>query len=1530
MAAPTLPTSAPRLRGLADFVLAFPAFLLLVGLQSPGKIVSDTKYDLLVDPVGFLSRSLHIWTDESFAGQVQNQSYGYFFPHGAFFALGQFAHIPPWITERLWWALALTIGFTGILRLARSLGIGRTPWRIVGALTYVGAPKVLTSLGTISSEIWPMMLAPWVMLAVHAGLTSRWTPRRAGAAAALAVALMGAVNAVATVAACVPALLWLLTSHPNRTWRRLLAWWAGLTALASIWWIVPLFVLGRVAPPFLDYIESAAVTSRWSALVEVLRGSSAWVPYVSPTLGANEAIVATSLVIIATVLVAGAGLAGLAWPGPATELPSTRPADLAIPHRGRLTLMVGVGLCLLTAAYAIPGPPWLAPSFPFATAVQDFLDGAGAPLRNAHKWEPVLRLPLALATTYFLTRAAGRLPKGAGWRAHALRVERIERYPGLAGVCAIVLALVIALVPVWRGDLAANGPHDKPAEHWSQAADWLATNAADSRALVTPGSSFGVQVWGTSRDEPIQPLAESPWAVRDSIPLQPAPAIRALDSVQRVFDSGRPSPGLAATLAGQGIGYVVVRSDLVPTPGGTRPALVHRALADSGGFTPVARFGDEQGAASIVGDTATATVDSGLRPQVPSVVIYRVGAGTDLTPYSVPLDQIPQVAGGPEALGRLDEFGALRQGMREAAEGEGAGSAAEAEASPEQTTRLLAKDAEAAGLGTSAVIGTDTPGLRETDFGRSSQSTSALRSPGQERTTLSPRLDYAAQIAADDGGESDRPADPNADPSRTHVRWQGGSVTTSSSAGEADEPAPVAQGESVAALVDRDERTAWHSRGGDGAFGQRARIDFDAPRDRLVLTLETPAAEEQDGSPVVKVKVETDHGSTVASITPGESTTIALPAGASTFAEVSAVGTESGTRGFDFAISEIGVRSGGVDVTPRREVVVPDAGRDVLGWSLGTQYPGRSACLPEAGRIAGPGGRPGPDAATACESDFAVAAEEPGQFTRTVTSAADSELRPVLSMRARPGSALDTLLTAGRDELSASGAADVDDPLGNALAAVDGDPGTAWRAPQAVADDDEDDGEKTTNSDSDSNSGAETQAGSEDEKATPAELDVTLPERGRIGAVRIWPADPVNGARPEVVELGLGDRTERVDLTGIRPEDDGSWIVDVPDATESEVSIRVLEYSMVRNDAGSGFERRPPAIGDVRILGTDGRALARPLGTGREPVRVPCAEGPVVRVRAASGDIVSETPMTVTSSVDALRRGEPVLAAPCGDPVRLPAGEATISVDPGPALSVDGLELSPASADRGSSLGEVRQDRADTVVSEDGPARRVMELTRASGDSGSLLVVPQSFNAGWNARIVTADGSTELEAIPVGGWQQGWILPAGTPAGATIVMDFPLDGYYRAALATGPFALVLVLWLLLARGHDRAGAASSPRRGSRRLWLAGGAVASGVIGGVPGLVLFAAAAWGVRRLPPPAAPVLVAGFLGVAAMLVAREPWPSSTWGGDSIAAQVLALAALAVMCARGAWDYSAPERDGRGGREGFAGGAGTRGRSGD
>ena len=104
---------------------------------------------------------------------------------------------------------------------------------------------------------------------------------------------MGAVNAVATAAACGAAIVWWalhirLRGPGSRRWRTFTAWWALGAVLACAWWAVPLLILSRVSPPFLDFIESSRVTTRWTSLVEVLRGTSSWTPFVSPDRVAGE------------------------------------------------------------------------------------------------------------------------------------------------------------------------------------------------------------------------------------------------------------------------------------------------------------------------------------------------------------------------------------------------------------------------------------------------------------------------------------------------------------------------------------------------------------------------------------------------------------------------------------------------------------------------------------------------------------------------------------------------------------------------------------------------------------------------------------------------------------------------------------------------------------------------------------------------------------------------------------------------------------------------------------------------------------------------------------------------------------------------------------------------------------------------------------------------------------------------------------------------------------------------------------------
>src|SRR6201995_4278772 len=131
---------------------------------SPGRISPDTKLDLTANPLRFLARATNLWNSELPFGQAQNQAYGYLFPHGTFFLAGHLLGLPGWVTQRLWWALLLTVGFWGLLRVAEALGIGSPPSRVVATAAVAWSPRMRSTQGSISSDTLPIMLAPWVLL----------------------------------------------------------------------------------------------------------------------------------------------------------------------------------------------------------------------------------------------------------------------------------------------------------------------------------------------------------------------------------------------------------------------------------------------------------------------------------------------------------------------------------------------------------------------------------------------------------------------------------------------------------------------------------------------------------------------------------------------------------------------------------------------------------------------------------------------------------------------------------------------------------------------------------------------------------------------------------------------------------------------------------------------------------------------------------------------------------------------------------------------------------------------------------------------------------------------------------------------------------------------------------------------------------------------------------------------------------------------------------------------------------------------
>ena len=877
---------------------------LLAFIQSPGRTVADTKHDLTANPSGFLERSLQMWSEIMPLGQLQNQAYGYLFPQGAFFAL--FDLIPDaiwadWLTQRLWWCLLLCLAFTGFVRVAEVAGVGSRQSRILAGLLYALSPRILTTLGAISSEAWPVALAPWILLPLLAVVRRPdavgWKfATRAVLLSGLAVLCTGAVNAVGTAAACVPAALVLVfagCTGPRRTraWS-MFAGWLAACAAASMWWIVPLLMLGSYSPPFTDYIESSGVTTRWLNLGEALRGATSWAPFVSLERVGGNALVSEPVLILATMAVAAIGLVGLAMG--------------SMPGRRGWLLMALVGLATMTA--------WTTPFAPLGEFGQELLDGPLAPLRNLHKMDPALRLPLMLG----LAHATAMLPWPGSGRGSRNETETAagsdagtdtsvdtgtgigtetgaektsirekwlhpEKHPSAVVAMLVLVVVAGATAPAWSARLAPTGAYEEVPSHWTEAADWLNDNAGGARTLVAPSMPFADMDWGFTRDEPLQPLTDVPWVVRDAVPLVPPEAIRGLDGVQDQLGRGDGVESLAATLRNQGIGYVLVRSDLPPFNRGTSLSDLRDTLRQSPGMELVAEFA--HGGANAPTGPVSGEPDT-------AVAIWAVDGGADaLAPRMVETSSVPLVSGGPEVLPRLDEI------------------------DRDAPVRML--HGEAAGTVT------DTPARRGRNYGEVRGAVSGILDPDEDTGVTNIVPDY-----------------PVAGVAETQTATGRASLEVSSSASEPYNVGGARPEHSMNALVDGDPSTWWEPRSGTGGQAEWVEIVPEEPMDGGRLTITAAVVPAQ-------VQVRAGGASTSKWLTPGEPMSMPLPRGGSadsgsgsedSDSDAGAIRITATNAPAGFALAEIELEnSAGEDVTPIRIPVVPDASPLVQRWAFGQE-----------------------------------------------------------------------------------------------------------------------------------------------------------------------------------------------------------------------------------------------------------------------------------------------------------------------------------------------------------------------------------------------------------------------------------------------------------------------------------------------------------------------------------------------------------------------------------------------------------------
>jgi len=612
--------------------------------------------------------------------------------------------------------------------------------------------------------------------------------------------------------------------------------------------------------------------------------------------------------------------------------------------------------------------------------VQDALDGALAPLRNTHKFDPVLRLPIALGVGFATAAVMRHLSQGQArcWIA--------------AGVVALI---AVTAWPMATGGLVRNRSFEGIPGYWTDVAGWLAEKSPEGRALVVPGASFGIYSWGRTQDEPLQPLAGSPWGVRDAVPLSSAGNIRWLDAIQERIDSGRGSPRLADALARAGVEYVVVRNDIDRRRSATpRTVLVRQALVRSGGFTPVVGFGP----ALPPFRTATTVIDDGLQDTVAAVEVWRVESPIAADDPRVTLrdaSSVTVVSGAAESLVDL----------------------ADAEVLAHEPVIIAGDEAALADAPGIAIRFAVTDGYRrsEVNFG-------------------STRDNRSQTLRADDVYQLDRrvhdyfPIDPAG--RQSLAVYEGGGVTASSSGSDATALRARSNAVQPWAALDGDPTTAWVSGALEKGVGQWWEVvadeEFRAPFVSVRLVLGELA-----GIEPARVTVSTDAGEiTVPVVATGESQRLPLPAGPTRTLRLTLDAVVDGGVGEAFGLREVVVPGLRIErrVATAGQV---DGGPIVLTARKGEQtgcaaVTGQLVCSPQLGR-------PG---------------EERTGIARIVDIASPGDYRLRVWVRPRAGAALDQLLAPALPDsprAKASGVYTID-PASRPQAAIDGVLATSWVA----------------------------------------------------------------------------------------------------------------------------------------------------------------------------------------------------------------------------------------------------------------------------------------------------------------------------------------------------------------------------------------------------------------------------------------------------------------------------------------------------
>lgn len=505
----------------------------------PGMITADTKAYLYLDPGRLTVSAASMWDPSIGMGTVTHQNIGYLFPMGPYYWLVETIGLPVWVGQRIWMGSLIFLAGLGVRYCCRQLGL--TDRLGLGAacagLVYMLTPYTIDYIARSSALVMPWAGFGWMIgLTILAARRGGW---RYPALFALIILLVGGVNATSVSLVCLGPVLWLVYAAFGRevSWKQ--AWAAAwriavLSVVVSLWWVMGLLVEAAYGYNVLAVTESITTVTSTTSASEVLRGLGYWYfygqdkvqPWTEAAVGYMESmwLIAVSFTLPALALLAAAVAR---WR-----------------YRAYAVGLIFVGTVIAVAMF-----PYNSPS-PFGAILKagsEASSSLGLAMRSTDRVVPLVVLGMAL----LLGSAVAAL------------LDRVA----IVGVVAAVTVVGIAaadMPPLWSGDLvASNLDYSHVPGYWHQAADYLQSQGSSTRVLGLPGEDFAAYRWGATEDQIPPGLMSRPYAQEQVVPQGEPGSVDLLESLDEQLVNGTLQPSAIAPVARlMSAGDLLVQNDL--------------------------------------------------------------------------------------------------------------------------------------------------------------------------------------------------------------------------------------------------------------------------------------------------------------------------------------------------------------------------------------------------------------------------------------------------------------------------------------------------------------------------------------------------------------------------------------------------------------------------------------------------------------------------------------------------------------------------------------------------------------------------------------------------------------------------------------------------------------------------------------------------------------------------------------------------------------------------------------------------------